>query len=257
MTIWQFMGTKSSTEIFLSIVIITGAFWLIGLCIVFVLSKGKISRVGKDGIEIGPFTKTPPSPHARCQNVKDVFIVLKAQADMINRVRDIKDAVLPEQMRFAESVAVEIRGILQKTFLGLLEKVTTANGSPSLNLVLSSDYHLFRLCVRSIYEDQRDYVRLCFRENHLSDKTEAEFRAYIDTKTDEIIQKTTDLLNDLYRGELVSRVELYEANRKTLPEVREAIARIFQHARDTATKANQEAIKLEKEFEAYFKKTIM
>ncbi len=252
MTIWEFLATHTVWNILL---IISGAIvgvWAIVLAVVYGIKNARLKKAGAGGVEFGD--KQPEQPaHANCVHGRDIVVLLKKQAEMINEVHDIKDSVIPEQMRFAESKAVELRGMLQKIFLGLLQdEADSGRIQQDKQYVEYDDYHLYRLCIRSIYEDMRDYIRVCFRENHLAVKTEAEFRIYVSTKTDEMVQKSTDLLNDLYHGKVILRSVVYSANQQHMQEIRDSIASIFGQARDIAIKAVTESTQKEQEFETYF-----
>lgn len=255
MSLWDFLASHTVEQ---TLFIIAGAIvgaWSIVFALVYAIKKVRLKRAGVGGVEFGE--KSPEQPaHANCVHGRDIVVLLKKQAEMITAVRDIRDSILPEQMRYAESRAVELRGLLQKTFLGLLQDEAESGRIANQNHVQSDDYHMYRLCMRAAYEDMRDYLRICFRENHFASKSEQEFRAYIAAKTDELCQNTTDLLNDLYHGKIISRATVYEANKRLAPQIRESLADIFQQARTVAISACLESDKLEQEFETYFSEKI-
>jgi|GEM_PF-5833192 len=255
---WEYLSSRPIWEILATLVGMASSVWLLGLAIVYVIRKGNIKKVGADGVEVSDgIVAKPLTKHAECLHSRDIVLTLRRQADMINRCRDIRDSVLPEQMKYAESRYMEIKGLMQKIFLQLLEENAVQDGIDVGNIVSSEDYHLFRLCMRSIYEDLRDYVRACFRENHLASKIEDEFRIYSGLKADELIQKASDMLNDLYRGTTVSRTHFHEEIKTVLPEIKKIIEDMFRHARSVSARSATEIERLMGEFDDYFRATIM
>jgi len=141
-----------------------------------------------------------------------------------------------------------MRGAMQKTFLGLAKD--------SQSLVDTEDYHCYRLCLRAVFEDFKDYMRVCIKENHFTSKTEQEFRAYTALKIDAILQIATDTLNDLYHGKIISRATLYKENQKIVPDIRVMLTEIYFEARNIATRAEVEVDQQERAFDLYFTETI-
>lgn len=246
----SFLFQRPVWEIILLLLFITGFTTTVILVIFTLLQKSKIKKIGKDGIEIctEENSKDTPHkpPHATCPYGRDIILILKRQSETINKIRDAHANILPEQMKYAESKAIEVRALLQKIFVKLLHEATTNTH------VESRDYHLYRLCLRSIYEDLRDYIRVCFRENHLIEKTDSDYKEYVNLKVQEIIQTTTELLDDLYQGEVVQRDILHQANMESVPVIRVLLTEIFYKAREIAQQSHDQIKSLENEFDLFF-----
>lgn len=238
-------------EVSIFLIVLAGIVWFLVSFIFSKLQTLKIKKISKDGIELDSNEKKEPykPPHSICAHGRDIVLVLKKQAELVNKVRDLSSNILPEQMKYAESKATEIRIVLQKAFFKLLADI---KDSEEFNYLESEDYHVYRLCLRSIYEDLKDYVRICFRENHLSDKTESDFKEYVNLKIDDVFQKTTELLNELYKGKIVTRSMVHKSNQDILPILRVLLSEIFYKAREISISTQEQITKEEDEFDAFF-----
>lgn len=215
--------------------------------LVYLIKKGNVSKIGS--VTIGGTNKAPP--HATCPHSRDILEILSKQSEYINNVRDIRQSVIPQQMRFMDSKSIETRGIMQKTFLALQEKITNDHNIPQVE---TFEYQTYKTSLRIVHQDMREYFLECFRENHLADKSESEYRAYAEMCANEIIQNTTDILNDLYRGSIVTRSIIFEENKTILSKLRENIIDVYNHARAIAIKAEQDIKHQKDAFDTYFTK---
>lgn len=243
----QFFTVRPVLEIAAVLLFIIASIWAVGMLVLYVLKSAGISKIGP--IELTRRT------FRRKSIVKDngeIMIILKKHAEMINAVRDIKNNVIHLQMRFVDSKSIECRGIMQKVFLKLIEDEHSKAGCESNSIVQNDDYRMYRLCLRILTEDLRDFYEECFNVNHLADKTENEFRDYCRVVGTEVVQKATDILNDLYQGEIISRPLLYSANQRIIPEMLDISTDILTHARDMAVKAKNDVARLESEFDSWF-----
>lgn len=242
-------------ELVMITVLLVGIVWAAAAAIVWIVSKIKIRKIGD--VEMGgdsPVPKPGVSPHAICLHGQDIVQILKKQADMLNAVNEIRHSIVPQQMRFAESKSADSRGVLQKAFLALMDSERAAGRCPSDNFVDTIDYKMYWMCLRIVHEDVREYLRICFRENHLADKSEAEFRNYVANVKKEVIQNASDTLNELYHGTIITRAMIYEENKKVIPILESYIEETFNHARDVAIRALADIRLKQGEFDSYFQK---
>lgn len=243
----QFFTVRPVLEIAAVLLFIIASIWAVGMLVLYIMKSAGISKIGP--IEL---TKKTLLRKSFMKNSNDIMIILKKHAEMINTVRDIKLNVIHLQMRYVDSKSIECRGIMQKLFLKLVEDEHSKAGYESNSLVQNDDYRMYRLCLRILTEDLRDFYEECFNVNHLAEKTENEFRDYCHVIGVEVIQKSTDILNDLYQGKFVSRPLIYSANQKIIPDMMEISTDILTHAREVAIKAKNDVARLESEFDSWF-----
>jgi len=257
--IWNLLKEKSIWEVAGFAIVLVAAVWAFVLAIVYLVKKTRVKKVSSNGVEFTggkDSSEKPVPPHAVCIHGRDIVMVLKKQAEMINAVHDIRDSVMPEEMKYVERRGADLRGMVQKAFLRLLDEEIAAGRLEDRNIVDHEDYRSYKLCVKAIYDDFRDFIRIAFRENHYALKDEKEFRSYVENKIDEIIQRATDALNDMYRGRLVDRSRVYKENQRVMPEIREVLSDLFWNARAVSLNAEAKCKALKKEFEEYLSATI-
>jgi hypothetical protein len=245
-TLKAFLTAKTTLDVSIILILLCGVLWSLAGSIVYIVRKTHIIKIG--GVEIGKEGQL--SPHTKCVHNGDIVKVLAAQSEMLNNVNYTKQMIMPNQMRYADAVITESKGLMQKTFLNLLGQEEPEQG------VSSVDYNLYRLCLRTLQEDLKEYYKACFRENHLAEKSSVEFKVYIDHATADIVQKATDSLNSLYKGQIVSRVALYEANKIIIPAIKDQIEDVFRNGRDVAIKAEVDIQVLQEKFNQYLYITI-
>ena len=254
---WELLAARDVVEVAGIAVIFVGSAWAFVLAIVYLIRKTRMTRFSKAGVDFfGRDTTKKPTPHSTCIHGKDIVMVLKKQAEMINAIHETRAGIIPEQMKYAEGRGADIQGLMQKNFLHLLDEEIESGNLADLSIVEHEDFRSFKLCLKSVYTDILDLVRLAFRENHYSEKDEKEFRIYVDNKVSEIIQKATDELNDMYRGRLIQRSRIYKENQRTISEIRGILCDVFWQARAVAHKAKDECKQIEKNFEDYLSETI-
>lgn len=185
-----------------------------------------------------------------CINSVKFLLVLARQAEYINQRRDIKQSVMPDQMRYAESVSTDIRGLLLKTFSAAMHKECSDGGCDD-SVLESSDYHLYRLSLRIMHEDLREWIRECFRENHFHERNEADFERYIKAKVVDGLQVASETLDDLYRGKIMTRRKVSAANALIAHELQEKVEAIFREARRISLTAEAAIQEAETSYNAY------
>lgn len=209
---------------------------------------GLLSRFGL--IKIGPVQlhEADDKSDKHINSVK-FLMVLSKQAEYINQRRDIKNSIMPDQMRYAESVSVEIRGMLLKAFASAARSEMENRGCESGND--SDDYHMYRLCIRIMHEDMREWMREAFRENHFSEKTQIDFDRYVATKIADGLQVAAEVLDDLYRGKTISRSRISHENEKIMGELKTKIESIFREARRVSIDAEAAIERARIDYEAF------
>ena len=147
---------------------------------------------------------------------------------MIENVGKIK-----EQITYAEQKADQIRQMFLKAYLNELAKKQV------LELVDSTSYKAYNLCLMVTQELILDILRTAFKENHFGELQPKAFDDYKEDKMEFLISKATEFLNALYYyQEDIKRSELYNLNQDVVPKASKLIEEIFEKARDIAIDDN-------------------
>lgn len=233
MSIIDLLAQMSWQELLVSGFFIAGLTVLAAYLIIYILKKVGLIRIG--AFQIGSST--------------DLMDLLHKHASMIHKIRDIQMNILPQQLRYAEAKSIESRGLLQKTFLSLVEDKCKEDDC----YTETSDYRTYKLCLRVLHDELRIYYNDMFIQNHLAEKTEEEFRDYCELCAAQILQIGTDILNDLYKGDTISRASIFNANKDIVDVLKDHIMDTIIYARHVAMKASDEVAFVEKQFDVYFK----
>lgn len=213
-----------------------------------IVAVGRVlARYGR--VAIGPVSLDPiRASDGQCISSVAFLMVLARQAEYINQRRDIKQSILPDQMRYAEAVSADIRGMLLKAFSDAMHSYAVAD---SQTVVDSLDYHLYRISLRIMHEEMREWIRECFRENHFQERTAVDFDRYVQTKIADGIQVATETLDDLYRGQTITRRMVSGINAGIIVEIRGKIESIFREARRIAIEADAAIESATADYNAY------
>ena len=196
---------------------------IIGLC--FLAIKVGSIVVDKNGLSIGK-SKIKKSPHASCPHSKDIMDLVHRTADHYEKIQNLKNSIIKEQMRYYEEIAEETIGKIKHNFTKLL----VAKLDDNEQFINHDDYIYFSLLIKVIFSELKSYVRNCFSSNHYNTYTIELQQDYIDKKTVVILQKAVDSLNDCWRGSLITRTMLYEDYKLNIDFFKEQIQTIFNRA---------------------------
>ena len=196
---------------------------IIGLC--FIAIKVGSIVVDKNGLSIGK-SKTKKSPHASCPHSKDIMDLVHRTADHYEKIQNLKNSIIKEQMRYYEEIAEETIGKIKHNFTKLL----VAKLDDNEQFINHDDYIYFSLLIKVIFSELKSYVRNCFSSNHYNTYTIELQQDYIDKKTVVILQKAVDSLNDCWRGSLITRTSLYEDYKLNIDFFEQQIQAVFNRA---------------------------
>ena len=220
----------------------------ISVAVITVVRKIKVTRIGP--MEMGKEGKQHTA-HYTCIHAKDILDVLHRQAEVLNEIRDLRAALIPTQMRRIDAIVMESKGILQKTFVSILQDKLDEE-FPGQYAIDTRDYQLFRMSLSTIEVVVKDFYKACFQANHLAQKTESDFKDYISYCSAQIIQTVTDSLNDLYRGDVLKRSLLYKENQKIIPELKDKIEEGYMYAREITIDMEKQIKDKSESFDRYF-----
>lgn len=233
----------------LLIIIVVGG--VIILSVISTVKTGKIGiTLGKGGVSV---TTDPSNPDGcgECFRVSDIARIIQLQEEVSRRVQHIEDIELVrDQMNYAEERLDAIEGLMLPIFLRELRE---DKGGARDGLISTTEAVSYRNCLALMKERLLTVARHMFRENHLAEKGELEFEAYVRAKRKIFCQKKTTVLNEIFPpGISPSREDIYEANREIIDEIEGEFDSIIRHGRMIAVEKRNEIALLRAEFEKKF-----
>lgn len=218
-----------------------GSILSVSIAACFLIWKAGVIVIEKLGITIGQKNKNvTKSPHANCPHSRDIMDIIHRTAEHYEKIQVMKNSIIREQMRYYEEIEEEAAGDLKRIFIKLLSSKMN-NNEP---LVDCEDYKMYVLILRVIGFELKSYIRNCFASNHYVTYTIEGQNDYVDKKKNIIIQKVIELLNIYWRGSVISRAEIYKANKEHVKgfgdRVEEMFHRAFLITRETHEKIERE-----------------
>lgn len=113
--------------------------------------------------------------------------------------------IIADQMAYAEQKVEEYIDNLKVRFIVAMKRNLPTD--TSVNYTKHPDYIVFNDTMTEIRRNLINMIRTIMRENHLSDRQDDEYAAYMKKKTDYIKGRITTWLNELYSCEVVTRSE--------------------------------------------------
>jgi hypothetical protein len=197
--------------------------------------KAKGIEIGKDitGKALSIEIPKKDNVHANCPRWHDILLVIEWSTLATRKISHLEEIqLIKDQMNFAEEQLSDLRDIFRRKFLKLLASVKS-NKIGILHTHEACDYENI---LRIVTFELTNEFRFIFRENHLLDKSELEFEAYLKNKKDHINHKITELLNDIYPPAIQpSREEVYDSNIENMSECNNIIEVIIRHGRYIAS----------------------
>lgn len=238
--------------------VVTQTIVFVGLTLVFiilvaVLLKRTMSYEGKFGrLRLGRQdpSMAPYSPHRTCPHVKDVVILLDSSVRISQRKYEITMVeTIKLQMAYVEQRIDEGISSAQSMYLSILKEQQEGNEHP---LIVSNPSYLgYRIVLKAVKEEVLSRFRVAFRENHLAEMDEVAFSRYTERMLTAIINRCTEILNDLYFfTNEITREELYNRNQKLVIKMRELNADVFTYARNAAVEASLKVMRLDEDHTA-------
>ena len=136
------------------------------------------------------------------------------------------------QMEYAETAMDDIKSEAYSHYLKIRKEKL---GGKEL-LSHDRDAHHYKSTLYQVSDSTKDLVRYFFRQNHLSEMSDAEFKIHVAKRTDKIVTRLTDDLSLLYYPNSdPDRIELYDYNLlHVIPSVRLAVEDVFEEGRKLA-----------------------
>lgn len=169
-------------------------------------------------------TKSPR--HYGCPHADDLLEVSKRTAELDVRRESIKRQVYAEQLKYANEKIDEAIAHMQRIVIKLINEKTHG----VIPFVQHPDYTTFKAIAKGLVHDVRAYLSYRFTENHYAFYTAQAQLDYVDERRTKITQMVTDLLNDYWCCQSVTRAELYDNNKEKRAEYDEIITSIFNEA---------------------------
>ena len=228
------------------------------LLVIGAVRKSKVGvTIGKGGVTIGSGDPVDPEQdvHRHCPRVSDIARIIQVQEEASRKIQHIEDILLVrDQMNYAEERMDAIEAILLPVFLRELRKV---KGGDRDGLVTTHEAVDYRNCLSILREKLLTVARVMFRENHLAEKTEADFHAYVQAKKQLFTRRATAVLNDIFPPETdPSREDVYEANKEVERELDAEVEALIREGRRIAIGKLEEIARIRTEAEAKFREII-
>lgn len=219
--------------------------------IIFLVFRRGI-KIGSKGLGIsidGPVqTSTNASPHANCKHRHDAMDTIRKvweNTEKRGRIRDTES--VKKQMALAELYVKRALSTLSHIYLSTLKKAGYVDPVSTVSFVSYKNVLIILEC--RIVAEVRHYIR----ENHFAEKDGREFDTYVDSKTKQLVDVTSAVLNDVYLyKDDITRSELHDANMSVMKDFGGLVSDFFYECRDIAREAKAEIERLDRETEDLF-----
>ena len=222
---------------------------------IFVLWQvGGYIDISTSGVKIGKKDKEKKkvSPHSTCPHARDIMEVVRRTIEYSEKRQELRNSILEEQMRFYEETEEEVIGLLKNIFIKALSKKLDGSVSYTQN----NEYSSYVITLKAIFIDIKNYAKTCFKSNHYAYMTPENQLAYIDKKKTILGQKLTESLNVYWRGEVITRPELYKINIEKTRIFEDYAEEIFNRAFLLSRETYARLEKLEKDYQDYISNTV-
>lgn len=198
-------------------------------CAIVIVRKG--FKFSKEGFEF-PWKKgkKESSPHKKCVHSKDVMRVLIALPQLtVEKVMLTHFEGARQVMNYAKQQSDIAIAIMQKNYISALDSKGIDN------MVASVSYMVYRLLLRDMKRNILDEIRSIIEEKNYIGLGDTEFDRWVNLKINYLISHATDYLNEeyFYRVDL-TREEVYDANKKIVPNLEAIFREFFYMARKIA-----------------------
>lgn len=232
-----------------------GSVIVIVLGIIFVLWQvGGYIDISTSGLKIGKKDKEKKkvSPHSTCPHARDIMEVVRRTIEYSEKRQELRNSILEEQMRFYEETEEEIIGLLKNVFIKALSKKLDGDVSYTQN----NEYSSYVITLKAIFIDIKNYVKTCFKSNHYAYMSAENQLAYMEKKKTILGQKLTESLNVYWRGEIITRPELFKLNSEKESSLEGYAEEVFNRAFLLSRETYARIEKLEKEYQDYISSVV-
>lgn len=168
--------------------------------------------------------KTPR--HYGCPHADDLLEVSKRTAELDVRRESIKRQVYAEQLKHSNEKLDEAVAHMQRIVIKLIDEKTHG----VMPFVQHPDYTTFKSIAKGLLYDVRAYLSYRFTENHYAFYTAQAQIDYVEERKTKITQMVTDLLNDYWCCQAITRAEMYEHNKARRADYDDILTSIFNEA---------------------------
>lgn len=227
-----------------------GSVIVIVLGVIFTLRYvGGYVDISTSGIKLGKKDKEKKkvSPHSTCPHARDIMEVVRRTIEYSEKRQELKCSILEEQMRFYEETEEEIIGLLKNIFIKALSKKLDGNISYTQN----NEYSNYVITLKAIFIDIKAYIKTCFKSNHYAYMSAENQLSYMEKKKTILGQKLSESLNVYWRGEIITRPELFKLNSEKAGALEGYAEEVFNRAFLLSRETYARIEKLEKEYQDY------
>lgn len=161
------------------------------------------------------------------------------------KTRIIYYCIMTDQMRVVESRLEEFVHIFKDVYSSIKKE----NGSTANTLVEDKDFKTYQLLLYIVRDSLKADIRTMLTENHLIEKSEEELQIYIREQYNLIVRSVTDLLNDLYISNEISREYLHSKNMEENTKTYELFSSIIRNCRQIAIQYNEDIKRIDRQVE--------
>lgn len=186
------------------------------------------------------------NPHKVCPHYPDFQLQLKEHADRLIKIFQIANyRTIKRQMAKVDKTLADCLDVLMRNYVDLLR--TKYNSDDIDGSDRDVDYY-DKILFQTMFH-VKDDIKNRIIENHILDKSDDEFRMYLEHANRNIIAKTSALLDREYNSHyfLISRPELKEYNMNNLGDIDNYLESMWYDIRKIAAIAKDEISKLEGE----------
>jgi len=195
--------------------------------------------------------------HIKCEywpNLKNLIVKAIDKGMMIQRIK-INEAIA-EQMAEADELFVDIKDIIRDNYFKLYKEF---RGGEVSGLLDEPDVNKYDVLLDSSESMFKGMTRRYMRKNHFIDKSDEEFRIYIDRRTEDYQKALSKYLNERYLTAHyhIAREVVFESNiRNCMPEVKQKVSIFFYRVREIARAKQLLIDELEEHLEAFYAEDI-
>ncbi len=218
----------------------------------FLMNKFKIGieRTNEGNIKVGPTSKEEKKKNlnniycynSKC-NLEKISSIFYKRDEIYKSIDELKNSILGEQMRIAETKIEVIKETDMSYFLDFMcEKLT---GLTKDNIRQDDNYLSYVNLTYILYDiTVIKILRNSFKENHLNDKRESEWHEFKTEKINYILKKMNKILDIHYlRNGIVSRTEIDSYMEiHFVSQLKEVINEVFDDTRKISKEINDKII---------------
>ncbi len=222
--------------------------FIVGGILVYLVIKGIVKLPSWIRTKKEPKQTTGINSHMSCANWPSLVLLVR---NAINKSAEIQrilmNETISEQMNEVDELYDDFRNILKANYLTLYRKIDNREIGGLLN---EKDVQHFISILDSMQSMLKGLSRRFLKKNHFIEKSEEEFRLYIDERTEDYQSAISSFLDERYDSSVfkISREELYESHMTICkPKLQKKVERFFYKIRSISLEKREKVQSLEKE----------